>query len=158
MFQPLKWFVTVSVYFVSVHQSNCFPSSPLSRRNTFLRTTLCLPCGPWFWLDHHWRATRCVPAFTFLTALCFVVHIWIRSFSESLTIISLCTGDRHDAESTVRLFETQIWGKVSSLWPYKFQALILRPSSFFLSLQLYRLVFICLLRLPKGVCSKFLWP
>lgn len=70
----------------------------------------------------------------------------------------LSAGDRHDAKSAVWLFETQIRGKVSSLWPFKTKALILLPSSFFLSLQLYRLVFICPLRLAEGVCNKFVWP
>lgn len=31
----------------------------------------------------------------------------------------LSLGDRHDAKSTVWLFETQIWGKVSFLWPFQ---------------------------------------
>lgn len=63
LFQPHKWFVTVSVYFVSINVCNCFSSSLVWRRNTFLRTTLCLPCGPWFWWDRHWRATRYVKNF-----------------------------------------------------------------------------------------------
>lgn len=113
LFQPLEWFVMVSVYFVSINVCNCFSSSPpLLRRNTFLRTTLCLPCGPWFWLDRHWRATRYISNTLIINSKMFV------PFFNCFVLNFLSAGDRHDAKSTVWLFETQIRGKVSSLWPF----------------------------------------
>lgn len=160
--KSLKWFVMLSVYFVSINVCNCFSPS-LLRRNTFLRTTLCLPCGPWFWLDRHWKATRCVRTFQTQHGLCWEIISKIcvpfQQFSLNISLNFRSTGDRHDAKSTVWLFETQIRRKVSSLWPFK--TIQAHPASFLiphLSLQLYRLVFICPLRLAEGVCNKFVWP
>lgn len=47
-----------------------------------------------------------------VTFNCFVL------ISQINTLNLVFTGDRHDAKSTIWLFETQIRGKVSSLWPF----------------------------------------
>ena len=125
---PPVWFAMPSVYFVSINKCNCFSSSPaLWRRNTFLRTTLCLPCDPWFWLDRHWRATRFVRGD--ISNLWILYYIWttVPAFNGFISN-STSPGDRHDAKSSVWLFETQIRGKVSQLWP--FQNASSHPASF----------------------------
>lgn len=53
------------------------PFVSLPRRNTSLRTTLCLPCGLWFWSDRHWRATRLdySPSLSPPRAVCLLVSL-----------------------------------------------------------------------------------
>lgn len=70
------------------------------------------------------------------SSLCWgIVKRFLRLF---YLVCFLWTGDRHDAKSTVWLFETQIWGKVSDL------SNISHPTSSLIN------SIGCLLRLPEG--------
>lgn len=109
------------------------------RRSTFLRTTLCLPCGPWFWLDRHWRATRCIKASTFQTQHWIFFSIFFSSLENLihwllLSLLNLvCRWQTWCKKRCLTFWNTDLREGKLPVTFLKTQAPIPLPSSLFLT-------------------------